>query len=63
MKMPRARRSDGDVLPLSDQECLALLRQAIEETRTTIAQSRVVIRSSLDAITLLVRLQGPQISN
>jgi hypothetical protein len=62
MKMPIAQQSAGGVLPPSDQECLARFRQVIEEIKTAIAKSSAVIDWSLDAIALLVRLEGPQIS-
>jgi hypothetical protein len=46
-----------------DLQLLALLHRLIEETKTTITQSRAAIAWSRDAIAMLDRLQGYQISN
>jgi hypothetical protein len=48
---------------VGDQECLALLRLLIEETRITVQKSRVTIASTQDAIAMLDRTGGTRISS
>jgi hypothetical protein len=49
--------------PLADQQPLTLLRRLVVEIEDSIAQSRAVILSTRDAIELLERLEGRQVSN
>ena len=46
-----------------DQQPLTLLRRLVIEIEDSIAQSRAVILSTRDAIELLERLEGRQLSN
>jgi hypothetical protein len=49
--------------PVEDEQPLTLLRRLITEIEDSINQSRAVILSTRDAIEILERLQGRQLSN
>ncbi len=50
-------------LSVDDHQPLNLLRRLVIEIEDSIAQSRAVILSTRDAIELLERLEGRQLSN
>ena len=65
MANARSARSHADFRESTaqDQQPLTLLRRLIIEMDDSIAQSREIILSTRDAIELLERLQGRQLSN
>ena len=65
MANARSASSHADFRELTaqDQQPLTLLRRLIIEMDDFIAQSREIILSTRDAIELLERLQGRQLSN